>query len=1025
MLSVPRWTLLLTALMLMASSGLTAGVPDLSFNAHVETTTYLDKRVSSLIACPDGKIVAAGTFNTYNGQHVGGLIRLNPDGTLDPTFNNNLFVSPITPIMLLDSSGRLLVAGSFTFTDGTSYTNKILRLNQDGTLDNSFVYQLTGSIHDFKIDAAGRIVVGSGSALHYDQNGISIASRYFRLFDNGDVDLSFSPQLLGNATANLVFTATQDNKLLYLGFDSANGQQKIFRINEDGSPDNSFDCVISNVHSITEQIDHKILVLLDKQLIRLNQDGSMDAGFTQPATFQSFSRQLFLQNDGRITVSHTLTSPNGMRIRRFLPSGLPDPSFTAYDIFDIFQPSICALFGDGSVVNGDGSDGSTPSNKFIRLLPSGIQDPTFNINGTGFQSVRAGKVRTIRVQADGKILIGGDFDRVAGAVRAKIARLNSDSSLDSSFQVNTIASGNYFSTLTDVYNITAQGDGKVLISGRFAYFVNGVQKQNVVRLLSDGTIDPTFVPSLIINEYFSVTSLSTNKPVQSADQKVLVGTTRLSLTDTMSTPLLLDVGGTRVTSFNPGLFASSNTVVVFDLAVQSDGKILVAGRNDNIVGVNSISSGFIARLNSDGTTDTAFQRLEFNGQPVFALSVLSNGQILIVTRTLSQSLVYRLNSDGTVDGSFNTGAGANGKINALEVLASGKLIVAGLFTTYNGQPRRNLAMLNSDGSLDSDLGLVNGEVLCVTVDGQGRMLIGGQFTSIGSGNQQATIPYLARISITTPHAPLDFDGDGKTDVSVFRPSSNIWYLNRSTSGFTGYQFGTAGDVLTPADFTGDGKTDVAVFRPSEGMWYVLRSEDNSFYGAEFGTSGDIPVPNDYDRDGKADLAVFRPSDGTWYLQQSTAGFSATQFGASGDRPTLGDFDGDGKADIAVFRPSTGVWYRLNSSDGSFFAAEFGMSTDKVVPADYTGDGKTDIAVWRPSDGTWYVLKSEDLSFYGAQFGMTGDMPVPGDYDGDGTADFAVYRPSEGIWYEQRSTSGFTAFPFGTAEDKPAPNAFVY
>ena len=271
----------------------------------------------------------------------------------------------------------------------------------------------------------------------------------------------------------------------------------------------------------------------------------------------------------------------------------------------------------------------------------------------------------------------------------------------------------------------------------------------------------------------------------------------------------------------------------------------------------------------------------------------------------------------------------------------------------------------------------------------------------------------------------DFDGDLKTDLSVFRPSDAVWYISRSASTLRTTQFGLSDDTIVPADYTGDGKADMAIWRPSTGTWYVLRSENSTFYGLSFGSNGDIPIPGDFDGDNKADLAVYRPSQGTWFIQRSTVGFVATQFGTAEDRPTIGDFDGDGRSDVAVFRPSTGIWYRLNSSNGAFFAAQFGQTGDRVVPADYSGDGKTDLAIWRPSNGTWYIQRSEDNSFYGQQFGLSDDLPVPGDYDGDGKADVAVFRPGTGTWFEQRSTSGFAAVQFGTTGDKPAPNAFVF
>ncbi|MGI8787428.1 MAG: choice-of-anchor Q domain-containing protein [Pyrinomonadaceae bacterium] len=159
----------------------------------------------------------------------------------------------------------------------------------------------------------------------------------------------------------------------------------------------------------------------------------------------------------------------------------------------------------------------------------------------------------------------------------------------------------------------------------------------------------------------------------------------------------------------------------------------------------------------------------------------------------------------------------------------------------------------------------------------------------GNGSARSDIgAYERRQTDYTLSAFADFDGDGRSDISVFRPSTGIWYVQQSTAGFTGVSFGQIGDLITPADFDGDGKTDVAVFRPSNGVWYLLRSS-LGFTGVAFGQAGDIPVPADYDGDGRADIAVFRPSNGYWYLQRSSLGFTGIAFGADGDKPAPNAF----------------------------------------------------------------------------------------------------------------------------------------
>lgn len=297
----------------------------------------------------------------------------------------------------------------------------------------------------------------------------------------------------------------------------------------------------------------------------------------------------------------------------------------------------------------------------------------------------------------------------------------------------------------------------------------------------------------------------------------------------------------------------------------------------------------------------------------------------------------------------------------------------------------------------------------------------GEIYVVGLGG---TVDKITNDNLFAPSkANADFDGDFRTDLSVFRPSNGVWYIYHSSNNtYRIQQFGLNGDVPTPEDFDGDRVADIGVFRPSTGVWYIFRSRDNTVGITQFGASGDTPAAADYDGDGRADLAVFNTLNGNWAVLRSTSNTSVnSSFGLNGDKPTPGDYDGDGKADLAVYRPSTGTWWYQSSLNNSQRAVKWGISTDIPAQGDFNGDGFTDQAIYRPSSGEWYILLSSNGGSRILRWGIAEDIPTVGDYDGDGRSDVAVFRPSNGTWYVLRSSDNTALIAqFGVNGDLPAP-----
>ncbi len=250
----------------------------------------------------------------------------------------------------------------------------------------------------------------------------------------------------------------------------------------------------------------------------------------------------------------------------------------------------------------------------------------------------------------------------------------------------------------------------------------------------------------------------------------------------------------------------------------------------------------------------------------------------------------------------------------------------------------------------------------------------------------------------TPIAPSllvlqsgDYDGDGTSDIGVFRPSSGLWSVRGVGTSF----FGRTGDIPASGDYSGDGMADITIFRPSSGLWAV-----HGVTRVYFGRSGDPPVPADYTGDGFADIGIFRPSTGLWAVR----GLPRVYFGTSGDIPVPGDYTGDGFAGPAVFRPSTGLWAARGVT-----RVYFGGPGDLPLARDFSGDGTTDIGIFRPSTGLWAI---RGLTRF--HFGVAGDYPVAADFRGDWIDYPGIFRRTSGLW----AIRGVTRVYYGQPGDIP-------
>lgn len=701
-------------------------------------STRFNSTIHALIVQPDQKILAAGNFTSYNGTARSRIARLNSDGTYDTLgfFVASGFSSGVVFSLALQSDGKILAGGTFT-SYNSQPRNGIVRINADGTLDTSFTvgtgFNTGSTVYVIAVQPDGKILVG-GTFTTYDSHA---GSRIIRLETNGAVDTTFNSGTGFNNDVNCIVFDSLNSKIIIGGnftYYKGNPQNRIVMVDLNGTIDAGFligngfnnrvnSIALSNGQIIAAGNFTQYNGNSKNRIIRLNTNGSFDNSFVSGTGFNNTVNKIIIDASGNIIAGGIFVTYDGVtqnRVCRLLTNGNIDVSFHSLEGADDGVNAL-AIQNDGRIVCGGLFDNynDTYRSGICRLNVNGGLDNTLNLvfGFTGAYIVSSMNLNALAIQPDGKILAGGEFERYNGSLYYHLIRIDAFGNIDTSFHPGLTNSATSVNSIAlDTIN------NKIYIGGNFSSY-DGVSRNRIARLNWDGSLDLTFNTGTGFNS-------TVNEILIQSDNKIVVGGWFTSYDGIIRNQIArLESTGTLDLNFNVGTGFNST---VHCLAQQQSGKILVGG---DFTSYNGISTGRLARLETNGGIDNTFITGSGFNFSVFDLVIQSDQKIIVCGsfnnfNSVVSNRIARLDSSGNLDASFTNG-GFNITVYKLALQSNGNIIAGGSFTDFDGNACQNIVRINPNGSFDFSFVSGNGfnnSIRAIAVQSDGKILAGGGFT---------------------------------------------------------------------------------------------------------------------------------------------------------------------------------------------------------------------------------------------------------------------------------------------------------